>query len=172
MKKILIIIFLCLLLFGCKKKPKTDDQNNTIDVKKVEDYIIGKYFVGNSFTNEEFYFTNNNYIYYIGKELTSKKERIIEKGTWTIKNDSLVLMCEEVVEATKDSNDEYKYVTKKSTVNHTYKVTEITDDYIKYERKQLNDKTKELSEERKELFINYIKNGLLDFDYEKLKTSL
>ena len=167
MKKIFIVLFL-LLLVGCGKV-KTDEQNNLIEAKLAKDYLYNKYLSNNKIDKGGYYFIEEGYVYYYARTLKSNKERVIERGTWDIQNDALMLYASETVMAIKDEKGKYSFKPTRTILSHKFKIEKVDEKNITFDTKRFIDNTNNLSEEKKEEYISYIKNGFEKFDYEKIK---
>ncbi len=169
MKKILLLSLILILFVGCSKKPKTDEQNNTIEVKKAKELITNHYYATSKGNKNGYYFLEEGYIYYYDRKLKSKKEKVIERGNWSIENDALLLKPIDLVEAVKNEKDEYEFVVKIAHNNRDFKIIEVNDKSLKLDSRDFINITDELTEERKKYYTLYIKSGFDNFDYEKIK---
>ena len=168
MKKIVILFILILFLFGCSKQ-KHDDLNNTIEVEEAKFVLNNHYVTDIPNSKEGYYFTDNKFIYYNGNRTGPKSITLLARGTWSIENDTLIINYEETLEGYKNDKNEYDFFPKKSKRKNRFKILEVKDKSIKYERKELYDNSDNMTEELKNVLLEYI-DTFENFDYKKISS--
>lgn len=182
MKKKLLIVFIIVLSFfitGCGKDNNSKISGSSKENKHITDFLLNNIIdISGVNQNNQFYVFNKDgkFIYSNSTKIRFKQAKVILfiKGTWTLKENTLVLKQEEMVYQSYDSTTkEYKpeYTTVDEVIEYKDLKLDKLDDgdqYLNGDKCSIRKKTNNNKDFVKEVKY-YLEHDLNNVDLEKLK---